>query len=199
MNKQDLIAKIAKDTGITKTNATAAVESFIDGITKSLKKGEPITFVGFGTFKTSQRKARTARNPQTGAAIKIPKRRVVRFTAGKALKDAVELTHEQGQSGRTCRPVPATSPFSLFRSPVSCYTDRSVRPVFSRHRRVAQWLERLLDTQEVGGSSPPVPTNLRSPLSERSFGWRATSNGCAAVAATADEADASERHPRNFR
>ena len=90
MNKQDLIAKIAQDTGITKSNATAAVESFFDGITKSLKKGQPITFVGFGTFKTAQRKARTARNPQTGAAIKIPKRRVVRFTAGKALKNAVK-------------------------------------------------------------------------------------------------------------
>jgi DNA-binding protein HU-beta len=89
MNKQDLIAKIAKDIGVTKTNAAAAVDSLIDGITKSLKKGDSITFVGFGTFKTSQRKARTARNPQTGAAIKVPKRRVVRFSAGKALKDAV--------------------------------------------------------------------------------------------------------------
>ena len=89
MNKQALIDKIAKDTGVTKTNASAAVESLIDGITRSLRKGESITFVGFGTFKTSQRKARMARNPQTGAAIKIPKRRVVRFSAGKALKTAV--------------------------------------------------------------------------------------------------------------
>lgn len=89
MNKQDLISKIAQDTGISKTNAAAAVDSFIDGVTKSLKKGQPITFVGFGTFKTAQRKARTARNPQTGASIKIPKRRVVRFSAGKALKSAL--------------------------------------------------------------------------------------------------------------
>jgi DNA-binding protein HU-beta len=89
MNKSELIAKIAQDTGITKTSATAVVESFFDGITRSLKKGQPITFVGFGTFKTAQRKARTARNPQTGASIKVPKRRVVRFTAGKALKGAV--------------------------------------------------------------------------------------------------------------
>jgi DNA-binding protein HU-beta len=89
MNKQELIAKISKDAGITKTNAAAAVDSFFDGITRSLRKGDPITFVGFGTFKTAQRKARTARNPQTGAAIKIPKRRVVRFSAGKALKSAV--------------------------------------------------------------------------------------------------------------
>ena len=89
MNKQELITKIAKDTGSSKAGAAAAVESLIDGITRSLKKGDSITFVGFGTFKTSQRKARTARNPQTGAAIKVPKRRVVRFTAGKTLKQAV--------------------------------------------------------------------------------------------------------------
>ena len=89
MKKQDLIAKIAKDTGSSKAGAAAAVDSLIDGITRTLKKGESITFVGFGTFKTSQRKARTARNPQTGAAITIPKRRVVRFSAGKVLKNAV--------------------------------------------------------------------------------------------------------------
>ena len=89
MNKQDVVAKIAKDTGITKTSAAAVIESIIDGITRSLKKGDPVSFVGFGTFKISNRKARTARNPQTGAAIKIPKRRVVRFSAGKALKTAV--------------------------------------------------------------------------------------------------------------
>lgn len=89
MNKQALITKIAEDTGSSKAGAAAAMESLLEGITKSLKKGESITFVGFGTFKTSQRKARTARNPQTGAPIKIPKRRVVRFSAGKTLKDAV--------------------------------------------------------------------------------------------------------------
>ena len=89
MNKRDLIAKIALDAGISKTNAAAALESFVEGITKSLKKGQPITLVGFGSFKTAQRKARTARNPQTGAAIKIPKRRVVKFSAGKGLKSAL--------------------------------------------------------------------------------------------------------------
>lgn len=90
MNKQDLIAKIAKDVDLSKSAAAAAVDSLIEGVTKALKKGDSITFVGFGTFKTSMRKARTARNPQTGASIKIPKRRVVRFTAGKALKTAVK-------------------------------------------------------------------------------------------------------------
>ena len=62
MNKQELISKIAEDTGITKSSAAAAVDSFFEGITKSLKKGQPITFVGFGTFKTAQRKARGERS-----------------------------------------------------------------------------------------------------------------------------------------
>ena len=89
MNKQDLIAKVVKDTGLSKVGATGAVESLLEGIKRSLKKGHNATFVGFGTFLTSQRKARTARNPQTGAAVKVPKRRVVRFKPGKALKDSV--------------------------------------------------------------------------------------------------------------
>ena len=84
-----MIAKIAHDTGATKSSAAAAVESMLDGITRALKKGDAITFVGFGTFKTAQRRARVSKNPRTGDAIKIPKRRVVRFTAGKALKSAV--------------------------------------------------------------------------------------------------------------
>ena len=89
MNKGDLVARIAQDTGVTKSSAAAAVDSLLASITRALKKGDAITFVGFGTFKTSQRRARVARNPRTGATIKIPKRRVVRFTAGKALKSAV--------------------------------------------------------------------------------------------------------------
>jgi len=89
MNKTELIEIIAKDTGQSKASAAAAVDSMIEGITKSLKKGNSITFVGFGTFSISQRRARTARNPQTGEAIKVPKRRVARFKPGKALKDAV--------------------------------------------------------------------------------------------------------------
>lgn len=89
MNKRELIEKVAKDTGMTKTSAAAAMESAIDGIVKTLKKGKTITFVGFGTFKTSIRKARIGRNPQTGAAVKIPRRRVARFSAGKGLKDAL--------------------------------------------------------------------------------------------------------------
>jgi len=89
MNKQEVVTRIAKDTGLTKTAAADVIDLLVQTITKALKKGEPVSFVGFGTFKTSSRKARKARNPQTGAAINIPKRRVPRFSAGKALKQAV--------------------------------------------------------------------------------------------------------------
>ncbi len=89
MTKQELIARIAQETGATKTSAAATVDAMLQSITRALKKGDAITFVGFGTFKTTQRRARLAKNPRTGDAIKIPKRRVVRFTAGKALKSAV--------------------------------------------------------------------------------------------------------------
>jgi len=90
MNKQEVVNKVAKDTGMTKSAAAKAIESLIDSITRSLKKGDAVSFVGFCTFKTSNRKARKARNPQTGATISIPKRRVPRFSAGKALKQAVK-------------------------------------------------------------------------------------------------------------
>jgi DNA-binding protein HU-beta len=89
MNKQDLIAKIVKETGATKTQASRIVAVVLASMTKALKKGDAVTFVGFGTFKTSVRKARQGRNPLTGGAIKIPKRKAVRFSAGKALKKAV--------------------------------------------------------------------------------------------------------------
>lgn len=89
MNKQELVAKIAKDCGMSKAGANAAVDSLIDGIVKTLKKGQSITFVGFGTFKTSIRKARLGRNPQNGKTVKIPKRRVARFSAGKSLKETL--------------------------------------------------------------------------------------------------------------
>jgi nucleoid DNA-binding protein len=90
MNKQELIEKVVKETGATKALAGKVLESAMGNIGKTLKKGDSITFVGFGTFKTSIRKARTARNPRTGEAIKIAKRRVPRFSAGKALKDLVK-------------------------------------------------------------------------------------------------------------
>ena len=89
MNKTELIEKIAKNTGQSKTAAAAAVDSMIEGITKSLKQGDSITFVGFGTFSTSKRKASIGRNPATGAEIKIPASIQAKFKPGKGLKDAI--------------------------------------------------------------------------------------------------------------
>ena len=88
MNKGDLVNEVAKVVG-TKKEAQAAVDCVISTITKSLKKKDAVTLVGFGTFKVDKRKARKGRNPQTGEAIKIKAKRVPKFVAGKALKEAV--------------------------------------------------------------------------------------------------------------
>lgn len=85
MNKAELITQIADESGITKTQANAAIDSFMGAITKTLKKGGKVTLVGFGTFSVSERAARNGRNPQTGEVIKIKKRKVARFKAGKEL------------------------------------------------------------------------------------------------------------------
>ena len=89
MNKGELVAAMAKDAGISRAEAQAAMDSFLDNISGALKQGDKVTLVGFGTFAVSDRAARTGRNPQTGKPIKIPAKRVPRFTAGKALKDAI--------------------------------------------------------------------------------------------------------------
>ena len=89
MNKQDLIARIVKETRVSKALASRMVAAALGSITRSLTKGDPVTLVGFGTFKTTVRKARKGRNPLTGGAIRIPKRKAVRFSAGKALKTAI--------------------------------------------------------------------------------------------------------------
>lgn len=85
MNKAELIAKIADDAGITKTQANSALDAFVEAVTKSLKGGGKVTLVGFGTFSVSKRAARNGRNPQTGEVIKIKARKVARFKAGKEL------------------------------------------------------------------------------------------------------------------
>lgn len=85
MNKAELVAKMAEDAGLAKTQANAALDSLVDAVTKTLKKGDKVTLVGFGTFSVSKRAARTGRNPQTGAAIKIKAKKVAKFKAGKEL------------------------------------------------------------------------------------------------------------------
>ena len=85
MNKAELVAKLSDDAGITKTQANAALDSLVEAVTKTLKGGGKVTLVGFGTFSVSKRAARTGRNPQTGATIKIKAKKVARFKAGKEL------------------------------------------------------------------------------------------------------------------
>lgn len=89
MTKQELVSKMAEDAGVSKKAAEDALNSFIDSVKGALGKGDSVSLVGFGTFGVSQRNARTGRNPQTGAEIKIPARKVPTFKAGKGLKDAV--------------------------------------------------------------------------------------------------------------
>jgi len=90
MNKADLVDVVAKECCCTKAAAGGAVDAVFQNITKSLKKGSPVSLVGFGTFNVSKRKARLGRNPQTNQEIKIPARKVPVFKPGKALKDAVK-------------------------------------------------------------------------------------------------------------
>ncbi len=89
MNKEQLIAKIATDVKIPKAQAKLALESFLDTVKKTLKKGEKIALVGFGTFSVSKRKARTGINPATREAIKIKAKNVVKFKAGKDFSNIV--------------------------------------------------------------------------------------------------------------
>ncbi len=89
MSKADLVEKIAKDAGISKAAAEKSVNSFIDGVKSSLKKGQSVTLIGFGTFSVGKRAARTGRNPKTGAVLKIKAKKVARFKPGADLKKVV--------------------------------------------------------------------------------------------------------------
>lgn len=89
MNKSELISAIAASTGLTKADAGRAVDATTAAITSTLKKGEAVTLVGFGTFKLANRAARNGRNPRTGQEVKIAARKAPSFSAGKTLKLAV--------------------------------------------------------------------------------------------------------------
>ena len=89
MTKTELIEKMATDADVSKAAAGKALNSFVDGIVKTLKKGNKVTLVGFGTFSVSKRAARKGRNPQTGETIRIKASKTPKFKAGKAFKDAI--------------------------------------------------------------------------------------------------------------
>ncbi len=91
MNKQELATQMVKDSGMAKAYAVKVIDTLVDVITEELKKKDgKVTLVGFGTFKVVQRAAKTGRNPKTKETIKIPAKKVVKFVAGKKLKDLVE-------------------------------------------------------------------------------------------------------------
>ena len=89
MNKSELVSNVAVNAGIPKTQAAKAVDAFVETISTTLSNGESLTLVGFGTFETRKRNARSGRNPQTGEELHIPAATVAAFKPGKALKDAV--------------------------------------------------------------------------------------------------------------
>lgn len=89
MTKAELIDKIASSAGLSKVDASKALDSTLNAVRVALKKGQKVTLVGFGTFSVVKRKSRKGRNPRTGDVITIPAAKVPKFTAGKALKDAV--------------------------------------------------------------------------------------------------------------
>ncbi len=90
MNKSELVEKMAQAAGITKSAADRALNGFTDAVTEALGQGDKVVLVGFGTFFTSERKARTGRNPQTGKPIEIPAKKVAKFKPGAKLADSVK-------------------------------------------------------------------------------------------------------------
>lgn len=89
MNKNELVAAIAEEAGLTKADASRALDAAVSTVTKALSSGDSVAIIGFGTFKVSERAARTGRNPQTGVEMQIPAAKVPKFSPGKALKEAL--------------------------------------------------------------------------------------------------------------
>ena len=89
MNKNELVARVAESAGLTKANASKAVDAMIEAVTDSLRRGGDVRLVGFGTFCVVERQATEGRNPRTGEKIKIPAARLPKFKAGKALKEVL--------------------------------------------------------------------------------------------------------------
>lgn len=90
MNKTDLVDAIAKDAGLTKGDAKKALDAFLTNVSGTLKKGGRVSLIGFGSFATTKRSARTGRNPQTGKEIKIAAKKVVKFKPGSELAEMVK-------------------------------------------------------------------------------------------------------------
>ena len=90
MNRAEIVGRVARDSGLTKADVDRVIGALIDHVSRALKKGEKVKFVGFGTFDVARRRARSVFNPRTGAPIRIPARRMPRFTPGKELRKLVK-------------------------------------------------------------------------------------------------------------
>jgi nucleoid DNA-binding protein len=95
VNKAELVARVARDTGLTKADVLRALDGVLGQIARSLKRGEPVKLVDFGTFLVTRRKPRAAHNPRTGQAMRVPARRWPRFSAGRRLKALVRERPER--------------------------------------------------------------------------------------------------------
>jgi DNA-binding protein HU-beta len=96
VNKRDLITKIASDASLTRTQASRALDAFLEGIRTGLSRGDRVTISGFGSFGVLHRKARRVRNPSNGKAIEVAARRVPRFAPGNELKSAIQQVSRDG-------------------------------------------------------------------------------------------------------
>jgi DNA-binding protein HU-beta len=103
LNKAQLVARVARDTGLTRKDVLRVLDEVLETIGRALKKGEPVKLVDFGTFLVTRRKPRAAHNPHTGEAMKVPARRAPRFSAGKGLKAIVRERPEKPQGPRARR------------------------------------------------------------------------------------------------
>jgi DNA-binding protein HU-beta len=143
MNKNELVAAVAEHAGMTKVDATKAVDAFCDAVTEALSSGDEVRLVGFGTFAVADRKATEGRNPRTGAAISIAASKLPKFKPGKQLKDACNLDAAAGGS---------MLPASL------CLCRLIFETAVEHQGRLAQLVERFVYTEDVGSSSLSSPT-----------------------------------------
>jgi DNA-binding protein HU-beta len=100
LNKADLVARVARDTGLTKADVLRALDAVLEQVARALRRGEAVKLVDFGTFLVSRRKPRAAFNPHTGEPMKVPARRWPRFAPGKGLKALVRSQPERPARGR---------------------------------------------------------------------------------------------------
>jgi DNA-binding protein HU-beta len=103
LNKAEFVARVARDTGLTRADVLRVLDAALETVGRALKKGEPVKLVGFGTFLVTRRKPRAAHNPHTGEAMRVPAQRLPRFSAGKGLKALVRERPERASGSRDRR------------------------------------------------------------------------------------------------